>query len=108
MNVSDTMNSIRWLFEKHLGKYESSAGLPIGKTTVSERKETVKGATVNSTFTIEALRRHAEGQQIKSIAKDMGSNETTVGNIVRRKKSYSELPYTKKEIIAYFKERNRT
>jgi DNA-binding NarL/FixJ family response regulator len=107
MNVSDTMNSIRWLFEKHLSKYESS-DIPIGKVSVDERKETVKGATVNSTFTIEALRRYKQGEQIKSIAEALGSNETTVSNVVRRKKSYSNLPYTKRAIIAYFKERNRT
>jgi DNA-binding NarL/FixJ family response regulator len=108
MNVSDTMNSIRWLFEKHLGKYESSSDLPIGRVTVAERKDSVKGATVNSEFTIEALRRYSRGEQIKSIAQALGSNETTVGNVVRRKKSYSNLPHTKKAIIAYFKERNRT
>jgi chorismate-pyruvate lyase len=108
MNVSDTMASIRWLLEKHLGKYESQGNVPIGKVVSEERKETRRGAEVNSAFVIEALRRYSEGQQIKSIARDLDSNETTVGNIVRRRKSYSNLPHTKKAIIAYFKERNRT
>jgi DNA-binding NarL/FixJ family response regulator len=56
---------------------------------------------------LEAIRRYKEGQHIKSIAKDLDSTETTVGNIVHRRKYYSDLPHTKKQIIAYMKNKGR-
>jgi len=107
MNISETMSSIRWLMEKHLGKYESSSDMPICSTSVTERKDHVRRAPVTSAFVLEAIRRYKEGQHIKSIAKDLDSTETTVGNIVHRRKYYSDLPHTKKQIIAYMKNKGR-
>lgn len=107
MNISETMASIRWLMEKHLGKYEYASDMPICSTSVTERKDHVRRAPVTSAFVLEAIRRYKEGQHIKSIAKDLDSTETTVGNIVHRRKYYSDLPTTKKEIISYMKKKGR-
>jgi len=107
MNISETMASIRWLIEKHLGKYEYASDMPICSTSVTERKDHVRRAPVTSAFVLEAIRRYKEGQHIKSIAKDLDSTETTVGNIVHRRKYYSDLPHTKKQIIAYMKNKGR-
>jgi hypothetical protein len=107
MNISETMASIRWLMEKHLGKYEYASDMPICSTSVTERKDHVRRAPVTSAFVLEAIRRYKEGQHIKSIAKDLDSTETTVGNIVHRRKYYSDLPHTKKQIIAYMKNKGR-
>ena len=107
MNISETMASIRWLMEKHLGKYESSSDIPISYANVTERKDHVRRAPVTSKFVLEAIRRYKDGQPIKFIARDMDSTETTVGNIVHRRKYYSDLPHTKKDIIAYMKKKGR-
>jgi hypothetical protein len=107
MNISETMASIRWLMEKHLGKYEYASDMPICSTSVTERKDHVRRAPVTSAFVLEAIKRYKEGQHIKSIAKDLDSTETTVGNIVHRRKYYSDLPHTKKQIIAYMKNKGR-
>jgi hypothetical protein len=107
MNISETMASIRWLMEKHLGKYEYASDMPICSTSVTERKDHVRRAPVTSAFVLEAIRRYKAGQHIKSIAKDLDSTETTVGNIVHRRKYYSDLPTTKKEIISYMKKKGR-
>jgi hypothetical protein len=107
MNISETMASIRWLMEKHLGKYEYASDIPICSTSVTERKDHVRRAPVTSTFVLEAIKRYKEGQHIKSIAKALDSTETTVGNIVHRRKYYHDLPHTKKDIIAYMKNKGR-
>jgi hypothetical protein len=107
MNISETMASIRWLMEKHLGKYEYASDMPICSTSVTERKDHVRRAPVTSAFVLEAIRRYKEGQHIKSIAKDLDSTETTIGNIVHRRKYYHDLPHTKKDIIAYMKNKGR-
>ena len=107
MNISETMASIRWLMEKHLGKYEYASDIPICSTSVTERKDHVRRAPVTSAVVLEAIRRYKSGQHIKSIAKDLDSTETTIGNIVHRRKYYSDLPYTKKQIIAYMKNKGR-
>jgi hypothetical protein len=107
MNISETMSSIRWLMEKHLGKYEYATDIPIAHASVTERKDHVRRAPVTSTFVLEAIKRYKAGQHIKSIAKALDSTETTVGNIVHRRKYYSDLPHTKKDIIAYMKNKGR-
>lgn len=107
MNISETMESIRWLFDKHLGKYESQSDVPLGKISERERKDHVRRAPVTSNFILEAIRRYKDGQPIKFIARDMDSTETTVGNIVHRRKYYSDLPHTKKDIIAYMAKKGR-
>jgi hypothetical protein len=107
MNISETMASIRWLMEKHLGKYEYATDIPIAHASVTERKDHVRRAPVTSTFVLEAIKRYKAGQHIKSIAKALDSTETTVGNIVHRRKYYSDLPHTKKDIIAYMKNKGR-
>jgi hypothetical protein len=56
---------------------------------------------------LEAIKRYKAGQHIKSIAKALDSTETTVGNIVHRRKYYHDLPHTKKDIIAYMKNKGR-
>ena len=93
--------------EKHLGKYESTSDIPIGHVSVTERKDHVRRAPVTSAVVLEAIRRYKEGQHIKSIAKDLDSTETTIGNIVHRRMYYSDLPHTKKDIIAYMKNKGR-
>lgn len=107
MNISETMASIRWLMEKHLGKYEYATDIPIAHASVTERKDHVRRAPVTSTFVLEAIKRYKEGQHIKSIAKALDSTETTVGNIVHRRKYYHDLPHSKKDIIAYMKNKGR-
>jgi hypothetical protein len=107
MNISETMASIRWLMEKHLGKYEYATDIPIAHASVTERKDHVRRAPVTSTFVLEAIKRYKAGQHIKSIAKALDSTETTVGNIVHRRKYYHDLPHTKKDIIAYMKNKGR-
>jgi hypothetical protein len=107
MNISETMESIRWLFDKHLGKYEYATDIPIARASLSERKDHVRRPPVTSAFVLEAIKRYKDGHQIKFIARDMGSTETTVGNIVHRRKYYHDLPHTKKEIIAYMKKKGR-
>jgi len=107
MNISDTMQSIRWLLEKHLGKYESSSDVPISPASITERRESRKLAKVDSTLAIEAIRRHGLGQSIKGIAIDLGSNEMTIGNIIHRRKGYATLPKSIPLIRKWFKERNR-
>lgn len=107
MNITETMASIRWLMEKHLGKYESTSDIPIGHASVTERKDHIRRAPVDSAFVLEAIRRYKEGQHIKAIAKELDSTETTVGNIVHRRKYYSDLPTTKKEIIMYMRKKGR-
>lgn len=105
MNISDTMASIRFLFEKHLGKYDAKVSAPISKA--EERRESRKLAKINSTLALEVLKRHKAGHQIKSIARELGTNEVSVGHIVHRRISYATLPHTKRDIIKWFKERNR-
>lgn len=105
MNISDTMASIRFLFEKHLGKYDANVSAPIGRA--EERRESRKLAQINSTLALEVLKRHKAGQQIKSIALELGTNEVSVGHIIHRRVSYKTLPRTKRGIIKWFKERNR-
>jgi DNA-binding NarL/FixJ family response regulator len=107
MNISETMASIRWLMEKHLGKYENSTDIPIGSISVTDRKDHVRRPPVTTAVVLEALRLYKEGQQIKAIAKKLDSTDTTVGNIVHRRKYYSDLPHTKKDIIAYMKNKGR-
>lgn len=107
MNVSDTMQSIRWLLEKHLGKYESSTDTPICPSSITERRESRKLAKVDSTLAIETLRRYKLGQSIKGIAIDLGSNEMTIGNIIHRRHTYKTLPKSIPLIRKWFKERNR-
>lgn len=101
------MASIRWLMEKHLGKYEYATDIPIAHASVTERKDHVRRAPVTSTFVLEAIKRYKEGQHIKFIAKALDSTETTVGNIVHRRKYYHDLPHSKKDIIAYMKNKGR-
>ena len=101
------MASIRWLMEKHLGKYEYATDIPIAHASVTERKDHVRRAPVTSTFVLEAIKRYKAGQHIKSIAKALDSTETTIGNIVHRRKYYSDLPHTKIDIIAYMKNKGR-
>ena len=106
MNISETMASIRWLMEKHLGKYEFSDA-PMSPASAMERRESRKLAKVDSTLAIEAIRRHGLGQSIKGIAIDLGSNEMTIGNIIHRRKGYATLPKSISLIRKWFKERNR-
>jgi hypothetical protein len=53
------------------------------------------------------MRRYALGQTIKNIAKAVGSNEMTIGNIIHRRKGYATLPKSISLIRKWFKERNR-
>ena len=105
MNISETMASIRFLFEKHLGKYDDNTSAPISKA--EERRESRKLARINSTLELEVLKRNKAGQTIKSIARELGTNEVSVGHIIHRRISYATLPHTKRETIKWFKERNR-
>lgn len=103
--ITETMASIRWLLEKHLGKYDHTMSSAASKAT--ERRESRKLVPINSTLALEVLKRHKAGQQIKSIARELGTNEVSVGHIVHRRISYATLPHTKRDIIKWFKERNR-
>lgn len=107
MNISETMANIRWLMEKHLGKYEFSSDIPVWNFTEKERKDPVRRPPVRLDFVLEAIRRHKAGQHIKTIAKELNSSDTTVGNIIHRRRYYSDMPETEKEIIAYMKKKGR-
>ncbi len=106
MNISETMASIRWMMEKHLGKYDNAPASPIGLAPVN-REPRAQRPAVRSDFVLEALRRYEDGERIRDIARTMGSTETTVGNIVRRTGCYADLPREEKQIIAYMKGKKR-
>lgn len=106
MNISETMASIRWMMEKHLGKYDNAPASPIWLSPVKEENR-VQRAPVRLPFVLEALRRFEKGERIKDIAAALNSTQTTVGNIVKRRGCYEDLPKTEKEIIKYMKGKNR-
>ena len=107
MNISETMASIRWMMEKHLGKYERTSGAPIGIKPATKTDYIPPRPPVRSAFVLEALSRYEKGERIKDISIAMGSTPTTVGNIVHRKNSYADLPYSEKDIIVFMQSKNR-
>jgi len=103
MDVSETMKSVRFLFEKHLRKYDSSdKAIP-----VEAAKDVVKGAKVELNCIFEILRLHREGLSNNAIARHLSVSAMTVGNIILRRKAYASLPETYPEINKWFKERNK-
>lgn len=101
------MASIRWMMDKHLGKYERISSAPIGIKPAIKKEYVPPRPPVRSAFILEALSRYEKGERIKEIAIAMGSTPTTVGNIVHRKNSYADLPYSEKDIIVYMQSKNR-
>ena len=106
MNISETMESIRWLMEKHLGKYDGTPIAPISDHPLGLTPRVVR-PPANTAFVLEALRRYEQGQSLTQIALEMNSTMTTIGNIVKRRNSYAKLPVKQKDIIAFMKARNR-
>lgn len=100
------MASIRWMMEKHLSKYDNAPASPISLAPIEDENR-VQRAPVRLPFVLEALRRFENGERIKDIAEALNSTQTTVGNIVKRRGCYSDLPKTKKQIIEYMKGKNR-
>ena len=101
------MASIRGMMDKHLGKYERISSAPIGIKPAIKKEYVPPRPPVRSAFILEALSRYEKGESIKEIAIAMGSTPTTVGNIVHRKNSYADLPYSEKDIIVYMQSKNR-
>lgn len=106
MNISETMASIRWMMEKHLGKYDNAPATPIALASITCEPRTQR-APVRLPFVLEAIRRYEKGERVRDIARALNSTETTVGNIVKRRGCYEDLPKTEKEIIKYMKGKNR-
>lgn len=100
------MASIRWLFEKHVGKYEKMPAPPISMAALKDERRPQR-PPVRLAFVLEAIRRYEEGETVRDIAIAMDSNYTTVWSIVKRGDRYSDLPQTKEGIIKYMTERNR-
>lgn len=103
MNISETMASIRWLFDKHC-KDES---LPIYPIHVEERKERSESAKVTVDLAVEAMKMAAEGRMTKDIARHFATSPTTISNIINKKNAYKTMPSTEQEIRAWFKQRKR-
>lgn len=101
MNITDTMTAIRFMMEKHLGKYESRMDSPIA-IRAKERKEHKKGKSPGVEFVLDAIKRHEMGTTIKEIGRQMDSTETTIGNIINRRKAFKEMPFEEQQIRAWF------
>lgn len=107
MNITETMRSIYWLFEKHMPKLEADGGAISGNAARMVAKERAAPFIVTSSVAIEAIRKYNSGQSIKSIAKDFGTNDTTIGNVIRRNRAYKNMPHTEKEIVQFFNKMGR-
>jgi len=107
MNISETMASIRWMMEKHLGKYENQSDELIALPPPKEQQLPIQRAPLKSTAVIEALRRYKSGQRIKDIAALLDSTPTTISKIVHRRGCYADLPATETNIKAFLKSKGR-
>lgn len=107
MNISDTMASVRWMFEKHMKRYEGQTDVPICLHNGPDRDPPKPAMVITADFAISVLEKHRAGQTAKSIAKELGGNEMTVGNIIRRRRGYKTMPDTNKGIIQWFKNRKK-
>lgn len=103
MNISETMASIRWLFDKHC----KDDFLPIAPATVEERKERAETTKVTVDLVVEAMKMTAEGRMTKDIARHFGTSPTTISNIINKKNAYRTMPSTEQEIRAWFKQRRK-
>ena len=103
MNISETMASIRWLFDKHC----KDDFLPIAPATVEERKERAETTKVSVDLAVEAMKMAAEGKMTKDIARHFATSSTTISNIINKKNAYKTMPSTEQEIRAWFKQRKR-
>ena len=104
MNISETMASIRWLFEKHM---KDDTSVPLAPASSFQRKERAPSAIVTTEMILDAIRLHKTGWRITDISKKWETSPATISNIVHRKRGYTTMPSGERAIKQWFGQRKK-
>jgi hypothetical protein len=103
MNISDTMASIRWLFEKHM----KDVSVPLAPASSFQRKEQAPSAVITLELILGALKLHKQGWMTTEIAKRWETSPTTISNIIHRKRGYTTMPVGERAIKQWFGQKKK-
>jgi hypothetical protein len=97
-NVSDTMQNIRWLMEKHVKSSDMTTS-----ATITVEKERKPHGFMNANTVIKILKLSHDRKRVNEIAKTLDLSPTTVSNVIRKKRSYADRPDDYDAIKVWFK-----